>query len=188
MKESRPIMTSSTSDGQDRRYRLAWWTLVLALIGGGILRSIWIEDMEWKADERWSYRMSQEVGRTRPWPWVGMPTSLGFPNPGLSAWIFVPIARVSQTRRRRWLAPLCWLNMIGLIGFAAAVRAYLPIREQRALDLGAGAPGGQSLRDPPVEEDLAAIALDALAACCSGSAIGTVTRAEEPSCGDWSVP
>ena len=68
MNEPRPIMTSPTPGSANGRYRLAWWTLALALIGGGILRSIWIEDMEWKPDERWSYQMSQEVGRTRPWP------------------------------------------------------------------------------------------------------------------------
>ncbi len=129
MRESRPIMTSPTAGSEHGRYRLAWWTLVFALICGGILRSIWIEDIEWKVDERWSYRMSQEVGRTRPWPWLGMPTSLGFPNPGLSAWIFVPIARVSRSPTSM-ARVVVLVNMIGLIGFAAAVPAFLPIRER----------------------------------------------------------
>jgi len=123
-------MTSNTTSGsQDGRYHLAWWTLALALICGGILRSVWIEDMEWKEDERWSYRMSQEVGRTRPWPWVGMPTSLGFPNPGLSVWMFVAIGRIVSTPTSMARA-LVLLNMIGLIGFAGAVRVYLPLRER----------------------------------------------------------
>ena len=162
MRESRPIMTSPTAGSEHGRYRLAWWTLVFALICGGILRSIWIEDIEWKVDERWSYRMSQEVGRTRPWPWLGMPTSLGFPNPGLSAWIFVPIARVSRSPTSM-ARVVVLVNMIGLIGFAAAVRCLPPDSRARALDLGAGFAGGESLRNPFIEEDLAAVALDAIA-------------------------
>jgi len=123
------MTASTTSVRQDGRNHLAWWTLALALICGGILRLVWIEDMEWKNDEQWSYRMSQEVGRTRPWPGVGMRTSLEFPNPGLSVWIFVAIGRIahSPTSMARVLV---LLNMIGLIGFAGAVRAYLPSRER----------------------------------------------------------
>jgi uncharacterized membrane protein YhaH (DUF805 family) len=129
MRESRPITQSPSPGGEGGRCHLAWWTLALALIAGGILRSVWIEDMEWKRDEQWSYRMSQEVGRTRPWPSVGMPTSLGFPNPGLSAWIFVPIGRIAKTPTSM-ARVIVLLNMIGLIGFAGAVRAYLAPRER----------------------------------------------------------
>ncbi len=129
MSESRPIKPSPSSVSPDGHGRLAWWTLAFALLYGGIMRSAWIEDMEWKNDERWSYEMSQEVGRTRPWPSVGMPTSLEFPNPGLSVWIFVPIGRIAETPTSMACA-IVWLNMIGLIGFAAAVRGYLPPKER----------------------------------------------------------
>jgi len=124
-------MTASTTSGsQDGRYhRLAWWTLAIALICGGILRSVWIEDMEWKDDERWSYRMSQEVGRTRLWPSVGMPTSLGFPNPGLSVWMFVAIGRMAHTPTSM-ARVLVLLNMNGLVGFAGVVCAYFPFRQR----------------------------------------------------------
>ncbi len=129
MRGSRPSTPSPTSGSREGQCRLAWWTLALALIWGGVLRSVWIEDMEWKDDERWSYQMSQEVGRTRPWPSVGMPTSLDFPNPGLSVWLFVPIGRIAGTPTSMARAVVL-LNMIGLIGFAWAVRAYLPPRER----------------------------------------------------------
>ena len=129
MTESLPKTSSTTSGSQHGRYRLAWWTLAFALISGGILRLVWIEDMEWKKDEQWSYQMSQEVGRTRPWPWVGMPTSLGFPNPGLSVWIFVAIGRIATTPTSMARA-LALLNIVGLLGFAAAVRAYVPSRQR----------------------------------------------------------
>jgi hypothetical protein len=87
--------------------------------------------MEWKDDEKWSFRMSQEVGRTRPWPGVGMPTSLGFPNPGLSEWVFVAIGRVANTPTTM-ARVVVLLNMIGLIGFAAAVRAFVPPAERES--------------------------------------------------------
>jgi hypothetical protein len=119
----------STSPSRARRSLLGWYALALALICGGILRSLWIQDMEWKQDERWSYRMSQEVGRSQPWPAVGMATSLGFPNPGLSVWLFVPIGRIAKTPTAMVRA-VVFLNMIGLVGFAAAVRAYLPPQER----------------------------------------------------------
>jgi hypothetical protein len=129
MRVSRSTPSSTPPGGQVDRNRLAWCVLALALICGGILRSVWIEDMEWKQDERWSYRMSQEVGRSRPWPAVGMPTSLGFPNPGLSVWIFVPIGRIAVTPTAM-ARVIVSLNMIGLCGFAVAVRAYLPPQER----------------------------------------------------------
>ena len=120
--------TSKTTSGRSGGPScFAWWTLALALISGGMLRWIWIEDMEWKKDERWSYQMSQELGRTRPWSFVGMDTSVGFPNPGLSVWIFVPIGRVASTPTSMARA-IAVLNMLGLIGFAAVVRIFLPAR------------------------------------------------------------
>ena len=129
MNDPRTKAPSTTSGSQHVTHRLAWWTLFFALIWGGILRLVWMKDMEWKPDEHWSYQMSQEVGRTRPWSWTGMPTSLGFPNPGLSVWLFVAIGRIANTPL--WMArTIALLNIIGLLGFAAAVRAYLPARER----------------------------------------------------------
>lgn len=123
------MTASTTSSGQYGRQRLVWWTLAFAMICGGALRLVWIEDMEWKNDEQWSYRMSQQVGRTRAWPAVGMPTSLGFPNPGLSVWMFVPIGRIANSPMSM-ARMIVLLNVMGLLGFALAVRAYLPSSER----------------------------------------------------------
>jgi hypothetical protein len=127
--QGRPKALATPPGGHDRGLRLASWTLALALLWGGALRLVWIEDMEWKKDERWSFQMSQEIGRVRPWPRVGMPTSLEMPNPGLSVWIFVPIGWIagSPTAVTRFIAIV---NIITLLGFAAAVRAFLPPNER----------------------------------------------------------
>ncbi|MBU6375806.1 MAG: hypothetical protein KGQ59_07415 [Bdellovibrionales bacterium] len=67
---------------------------VLILIVGFALRLSFSRDIEFKADEAYSFSYSQEVLRTKPWPWVGMNSSAGMVNPGLSVWIFVGLARL----------------------------------------------------------------------------------------------
>jgi hypothetical protein len=129
MTESPRTTPSTTSGSHDGRFRLAWWTLAFALICGGILRLVWIEDMEWKQDEQWAYVMSQAVGRTWPLPWTGMLSNLGFPIPGFSVWIFVAIGRIVHTPTSM-ARVVAMLNILALVGFAGAVRAYLPARER----------------------------------------------------------
>lgn len=51
--------------------------------------------MEYKADERWTFEKTHTVGRTEPFPWVGMPTSAVLPHPGMSVWVFVALARLT---------------------------------------------------------------------------------------------
>ncbi len=65
--------------------------LVLALVAGAGLRLIWVEDIEYKADEAWTFEHSREAGL----PWLGMPSSVDIPNPGMSLWAFVLLQRVS---------------------------------------------------------------------------------------------
>ena len=125
-----PRTTPSTIAGShDGRSRLAWWTLAFALICGGVLRLVWIEDMEWKQDEQWAYLMSQAVDRTWPLPWTGMLSSLGFPIPGFSVWIFVATGRIVHTPTSM-ARVVAMLNILALVGFAGAVRVYLPARER----------------------------------------------------------
>lgn len=68
--------------------------VVAAIALGALLRFLWLPDMEYKLDERWSFDRSQRVGSAEPWPALGMPSSIGLQNPGLSAWIFVALARM----------------------------------------------------------------------------------------------
>jgi len=57
---------------------------------GAFMRLVWLEDMEWKGDERLMYHVSQKVPITGEWPTLGMPSGAGgIPNPGLSMWVFV---------------------------------------------------------------------------------------------------
>ncbi len=77
-----------------RKSRLAIFAgLFIAILLGAFLRTIWGDDIEYKDDERFTFEHSQAIGASDPWPWTGMPMSLGPPNPGLSVWVFSGLAR-----------------------------------------------------------------------------------------------
>ena len=61
--------------------------LLLPLIGGAVLRLIWVGDMEFKADEAYLFTHAQ----TGALPGLGQASGVGLRNPGLSVWIFVAL-------------------------------------------------------------------------------------------------
>ncbi|HEY7315311.1 MAG TPA: hypothetical protein VH643_38625 [Gemmataceae bacterium] len=65
--------------------------IILALLAGAGLRLIWPEDIEYKADEAWTFQHSRDTAL----PWLGMPSSVDIPNPGMSVWVFVLLQRIS---------------------------------------------------------------------------------------------
>ena len=96
-----------------------------ALACGIVLRLLWPADMEWKADEQRMFTWASAIGVTEPWPQVGMASGVSVPNPGLSVWIFVPLARVAGDPVA--LAQIVQLvNVVALLGFAifGASRAF----------------------------------------------------------------
>ncbi|HEX7448979.1 MAG TPA: hypothetical protein VF306_15610, partial [Pirellulales bacterium] len=98
----------------------AWLALALVVVLGGVLRLTWLDDIEYKADEAWTYRHAQAAGSTEPLSWVGMPSSAGPENPGMSLWAFVPLAWASNTPvgLARGVAWLSIASILLLIGFA----------------------------------------------------------------------
>jgi hypothetical protein len=96
-----------------------------ALACGIVLRLLWPADMEWKADEQRMFAWASAIGVIEPWPPVGMASGVAVPNPGLSVWIFVPLARVARDPVA--LAQLVqFANVMALLGFAifGASRAF----------------------------------------------------------------
>jgi hypothetical protein len=126
MGEARPAAVKGASVAETR---LAWTAVVLAVVAGAALRWAWVGDIEWKKDEQFSYNASRDAGPIRTWPKFGMETSLHFPNPGLSVWAFIVIGRFapSPTSMARVVQTL---NVLALVGFAAAARAFVPARER----------------------------------------------------------
>src|SRR5262245_42536220 len=68
--------------------------LTVALAVGGVLRLLWTQDMEYKADEVWTFEQTR-ASHSGPWPRHGMPTSVEVANPGLSVWPFLVLARLT---------------------------------------------------------------------------------------------
>ncbi|HET6879307.1 MAG TPA: hypothetical protein VFI31_04100 [Pirellulales bacterium] len=93
------LPATSVADDLDRpRFASGkvWLALALVFAAGILLRLIWLEDIEYKGDEAWTWLHASAAGRTEPFSWVGMPTSAGPENPGMSLWVFVPLAWLSD--------------------------------------------------------------------------------------------
>ena len=91
--------------------------VLAALVCGIVLRMAWPADMEWKADEQLMFRWASAVGVTEPWPTQGMQSGVRIPNPPLSVWVFVPLARAAGDPVM--LAQIVQVvNVLALFGFA----------------------------------------------------------------------
>jgi 4-amino-4-deoxy-L-arabinose transferase-like glycosyltransferase len=85
--------------------------IVLALLAGASLRLIWPEDIEYKADEAWTFEHSRDAEL----PWLGMPSSVNIPNPGMSLWVFVLLQRLSSAADPPALARVVQLTNIAAL-------------------------------------------------------------------------
>src|SRR3712207_6691005 len=113
--------------------------LVLAVLFGITLRVIWLADIEWKADERWTFEHARQMLSATSWPWVGMPSSMGPPNPGLSLWVFAALSWLFQVESPPDLArAVQCLNCIAVVMFTAFAASAVP-KERREIWLWAGA-------------------------------------------------
>jgi hypothetical protein len=118
---------------QLKRGWLGWMGLASLLLAGAVLRLVWVEDMEYKYDEEYMFERTQEVGRTEPWPWLGMTSGAGLRNPGMSVWVFLALGKVFAVREPTDLARAVQvLNVVALLFVVVfAVRA-VPAEEREA--------------------------------------------------------
>jgi hypothetical protein len=72
--------------------------------------------MEYKEDEELNFYFSQAIGHSTPWPWVGMPSGVYVPNPGMSYWIFTVLARIAGATTPTGLATA--LQIFSVIGLS----------------------------------------------------------------------
>src|SRR5262249_45948499 len=105
--------------------------LVLALAAGAVLRLVWGADIEYKADEAWTFRRTQEGGRTEPFPGLGNPTSPGFRNRGLSVWIFLALGKLFAATDPVSLArAVQGLNITALLLLVGFILCFVPRGER----------------------------------------------------------
>jgi len=69
--------------------------VALAIAAGIALRLSYPGDIEFKADERWTFDEARAALAGGPWRWLGMPMSVGGLNPGLSLWAFIGLAWIA---------------------------------------------------------------------------------------------
>jgi 4-amino-4-deoxy-L-arabinose transferase-like glycosyltransferase len=103
--------------------------IVLALLAGATLRLIWPADIEYKADEAWTYQHSHDAEL----PWLGMPSSVDIPNPGMSLWVFVLLQRISGAADPPALAQaIQLLNVTALVLLVGFAFLHVPRGEREA--------------------------------------------------------
>lgn len=103
--------------------------IVLALLAGASLRLVWPADIEYKADEAWTYQHSHDPEL----PWLGMPSSVDIPNPGMSLWVFMLLQRLSGAEDPPALARAVQIvNVAALVLLAGFAFRCVPRGEREA--------------------------------------------------------
>jgi hypothetical protein len=105
--------------------------VLLSIALGAALRLGWPADMEFKADERYVFDRTQLPG----WPALGMPSSVGVRNPGMSVWVFVVLGRTLHVTTPVGLGLVVMgLNVAALVLlFGFAMRVVDPSERERWL-------------------------------------------------------
>jgi hypothetical protein len=102
--------------------RLVQIAFVAALSIGAVLRLLWLDDIEYKLDEAWTFRDCQRFVENGEFARYGMPSSQNILNPAMSAWIFYPVGWLFGTKEPTNLALgvaiSSILAILLLVGFA----------------------------------------------------------------------
>ena len=98
---------------KNKQYEFACMGLILV---GIIFRLLWNGDMEWKGDEMVMVQFAQDAAKQNFWRAVGMDSSAGIPNPGLSLWLFSLVAHIDSSPLflNRFVQVL---NILAILGF-----------------------------------------------------------------------
>ena len=119
------LCTTGVSMGRISRCQLMFVGLALAVMVGVFLRLVWVADMEYKYDEAWTFERTQEAGLTEISPWLGMSSSVGVKNPGMSVWVFVILGKIFAVQDPTGLARAVQVmnsaTVLLLIAFAFSV-------------------------------------------------------------------
>ncbi len=118
------------------RNKIWFYFISLSTLIGFFLRTLFLEDMEFKEDEHYNFIQSQLIGTTDPWPPYGIPSGVYLPNPGLSVWIFVFLAKLTRAHDpvvlTRNLGIFNWAGILLILPF---VFYFIPqVKEKLSLD------------------------------------------------------
>lgn len=82
------------NDNSSRRWSIA--LILIVLFAGSFFRTVWASDMEYKADEQWTYEHFAAYRDEGEVPMLGMVSSRGLRNPGMSIWVFLGLGTVGR--------------------------------------------------------------------------------------------
>jgi hypothetical protein len=113
-------------------HRALWGTaLIGSLLCGAGFRLVYVNDIEYKGDERWTYYHARQIIAGQSFPLLGMPSSAGMRNPGLSLWVFAALGKITGLEDPRQLARGVQVTNILAILALAAFALYIVPREER---------------------------------------------------------
>ena len=122
-----------------RHERHLWIFAIAAFFIGASLRFSYPEDIEYKHDERWMFETTQAVAGGAELPVVGMPSSQGIANPGLSVWAFIGLQKVSGAKTPVQLAQAVQaVNVAAILLLLLFIALAVPPRERAGWVWGAG--------------------------------------------------
>jgi len=94
------------------------FSIVLALISllvGLLIRLFWVQDMPFEMDQKWTMQRVMNWGVSEPFPWIGMRSSVGVPNPGLSVWGFIGLGALFGSHPIGVATGVIFLNFFSLL-------------------------------------------------------------------------
>jgi hypothetical protein len=104
--------------------------LALALLAGAGLRFAWPADIEYKADEAWTFERTQSV-TSEPHQWLGMPTSVEIRNPGMSLWAFQFLSWLFRADSPPAVARTVQvLGIVSIVGLMVFARCSVPVAQR----------------------------------------------------------
>jgi hypothetical protein len=137
--ESARLRVQSAAIRREKTVPLWAAGLVFALAAGVFLRLIWPGDIEYRNDQLWLFNLTQQAGRSLPWPWLGLPSSVQILAPGASVWAVIGLARTAGVTTPIGLGlAIKVLNSIAIIALVAFAYVFVA-PEERELWLWAAA-------------------------------------------------
>lgn len=101
------------------------------MLAGVAFRLIWLSDMEYKPDEAWTFERVKAFLQTGEAPLVGMGSSIGVTNAGLSIWLFLALGYIAHALTPTALARAVQIaNVLALLLLAAFAQRMVSRRER----------------------------------------------------------
>jgi hypothetical protein len=122
-----------TNSASEHTIRVAGVTLgvggviAFCVLGGAVLRLIFPNDIEYKADEQWLFEHTLALLAGGPWPWSGMSASNDTPFAGLNIWMLATLARLRGAATPPQLANAIQLANVAALGlFCSFIFVAIP--------------------------------------------------------------